>query len=573
MPIQNSEIADLFEQLADLLDIEEANPFRVRAYRNAARMLRDHPRSMAELVAAGEELSALPSIGKDLAGKIRTIVETGRLPLLDETAKRTPRVLSELLKIEGIGPKRVKALYRSLDIRSTEDLRRAAEAGRIRRLPGFGPKTEQAIRAGIDRLGGRSARLKLSTAESIAKPLSSYLQRCPGVKAVTVAGSYRRRKETVGDLDVLVAAARGARVMDHWAAYEEIAEIVSQGETRSTARLRDGVQVDLRVVPQVSYGAALHYFTGSKAHNIAVRRIAARKGYKVNEYGVFRGDERIAGKTEAEVFASIGLPYIPPELREDRGEIQAARRGRLPELVGLDDIRGDLHCHTDASDGRSTLEEIAAAAAERGYEYVSINDHSKRLAIAHGLDERRLIAQIKAIDELNAELDGITVLKSAEVDILKDGSLDLPNRVLNELDFTVCAVHSHFDLPARRQTERILRAMDNPHLAILAHPTGRLINDREPYAIDIEAIVQAAKDRGCILELNAHPDRLDLNDDGCRLAKAAGVKVAISTDAHRAEQLEFMRYGVDQARRAWLGAGDVVNTRGLEDLRKLLRRA
>jgi DNA polymerase (family 10) len=573
MPIQNSEIADLFEQLADLLDIEEANPFRVRAYRNAARMLRDHPRSMAELVAAGEELSALPSIGKDLAGKIRTIVETGRLPLLDETAKRTPRVLSELLKIEGIGPKRVKALYRSLDIRSTEDLRRAAEAGRIRRLPGFGPKTEQAIRAGIDRLGGRSARLKLSTAESIAKPLSSYLQRCPGVKAVTVAGSYRRRKETVGDLDVLVAAARGARVMDHWAAYEEIAEIVSQGETRSTARLRDGVQVDLRVVPQVSYGAALHYFTGSKAHNIAVRRIAARKGYKVNEYGVLRGDERIAGKTEAEVFASIGLPYIPPELREDRGEIQAARRGRLPELVGLDDIRGDLHCHTDASDGRSTLEEITAAAAERGYEYVSINDHSKRLAIAHGLDERRLIAQIKAIDELNAELDGITVLKSAEVDILKDGSLDLPNRVLNELDFTVCAVHSHFDLPARRQTERILRAMDNPHLAILAHPTGRLINDREPYAIDIEAIVQAAKDRGCILELNAHPDRLDLNDDGCRLAKAAGVKVAISTDAHRAEQLEFMRYGVDQARRAWLGAGDVVNTRGLEDLRKLLRRA
>jgi DNA polymerase (family 10) len=572
MPVHNAEIADLFDQLADLLDIEEANAFRIRAYRNAARTIRANPKSMADLLGAGADLSELPGIGKDLAGKIETIVGTGRLPLLEEVASRTPRVLSELLRIPGLGPKRVKTLYRALKVRSVEDLKRAAAAGRIRQLPGFGEKTERSIRSGIEQLARHAGRIKLATAEDIAATLVAYLKKCAGIKEVTLAGSYRRRKETVGDLDILVTGSRSSRVVEHFVAYDEVAEIVSKGATRSTVRLRSGLHVDLRVVPQVSYGAALHYFTGSKAHNIAVRKIGIKKGYKINEYGVFRDDRRLAGRTETEVFAKVGLSFIPPELREDRGEIEAARARRLPELISLADIRGDLHCHTTASDGRDTLERIAAAAVERGYEYVSINDHSKHVTIAHGLDEKRVFAQIEANDKLNRKLDGISVLKSIELDILENGSLDLPDRVLKELDFTVCAVHYQFGLSERRQTERVLRAMDNRYFTILAHPTGRLINERQPYSIDLERIMQGAKERGCLLELNAHPDRLDLTDEACRLAKDMGVQVAISTDAHQTGDLAFMKFGIDQARRGWLTANDVVNTRGLDGLRTLLKR-
>jgi DNA polymerase (family 10) len=572
MTVQNGEIADLFEQLADLLEVREDNPFRIRAYRNAARVIRGHARSMAELVASGADLAELPGIGADLAGKIVTIVHSGKLPLLDQLRAKVPRPLVEMTRIEGLGPKRAKVLYRALRIRSLEDLQRAARSGRIRKIKGFGARTEQLIGQRAARIASAERRIKLADAEDIVGPLVEHLRAVDGVKAVEVAGSYRRRRDTVGDLDLVVSASRNARgVMDAFVGYEDVIEVLAKGSTRGTVRLRNGVQVDVRVVAPGSFGAALYYFTGSKAHNIAVRKLAIARGLKLNEYGLFRGDRSVGGRTEQDVFDAVDLSFIPPELREDRGEIEAARRKRLPALVKIADIRGDLHCHTTATDGRDTLEAMARAAAARGYEYISANDHSKRVSIAHGLDRRRLLQQVRAIDKLNAKLQGIEVLKSAEVDILDDGSLDLPGDVLKELDFTVCAIHYGLNRSREKQTERILRAMDNPYFTILAHPTGRLINAREPYDIDLERVLTAARERGRILEVNAHPDRLDLDDQGCRMAKQAGVRLAISTDAHRVADLDFMRFGIDQARRGWLEPDDVVNTRRLFELRQLLR--
>ena len=570
MTVHNAEIADRFEQIADLLELEGANSFRIRAYRNAARFVRGHPRSLAELVDEGADLAELPGIGQDLAGKIATLVRTGRLPLLEQLTARVPAPLVAMTRIEGLGPKRAKALYRALRIRSLEDLARAARSGRIRELPGFGARTEQLIAQRAARAQGER-RMRLADAEQVARPLVAYLRGLDGVQQVEVAGSFRRRRETVGDLDVLVSARRGAQVMAGVVRYEDVAEIQAQGPTRATLRLRNDLQVDVRVVPAVSFGAALHYFTGCKAHNIAVRRLAMARGLKLNEYGLFQGEQRVGGRTEHEVFAAVGLPVIPPELREDRGEIDAARRGRLPRLVQLDDLRGDLHCHSRATDGRDTIEAMARAASARGYEYLSINDHSRHVTVAHGLDRRRLLQQVRAIDRLNAKLEGITVLKSVEVDILEDGRLDLPDGVLKELDFTVCAIHYGFGYGRARQTARILRAMDNLHFSILAHPTGRLINAREPCEIDLERVLEGARERGRIMELNAQPDRLDLDDRACRLAKEIGVKVAIATDAHRATDLDLMRFGVDQARRGWLERTDVVNTKPLAELRRLLR--
>lgn len=572
MPVHNTEIAELFDRLADLLEIEDANPFRVRAYRNAARTIRGYPRSMADLLGQGKDLSELPNIGEDLAQKIGTIVETGKLPLLQEVEARTPAALSELMKIEGLGPKRVKSLYKNLRIRTIEDLARAARSGRIRELEGFGQKTEQMIMERLERFTGEERRIKLIEAEEIVASLLDHLKRNKDVKDIIVAGSYRRRRETVGDIDILVTAKQGPGVMNDFVGYGEVREVISKGKTRSTVHLRSGISVDLRVVPQVSYGAALHYFTGSKAHNIAVRTLGVKKGYKINEYGVFKGDKRIAGKTEEEVYDSVGLPYIPPELRENRGELKAARKGRLPKLITVKDIRGDLHCHTKATDGHDTLQQMAEAAAKYGYEYISINDHSKHVTVAHGLNKKQLLEQIKAIDKLNKKLDGIVVLKSIELDILEDGSLDLPDSVLKELDLTVCAVHYKFNLPSKKQTERILRAMDNPYFNILAHPSGRLINEREPYSVDMEKIAQAALDRGCFLEVNAQPDRLDLTDENCKMVKEMGLKVSIATDSHSSFNLELMRFGVDQARRGWLEKEDVINTCSLRELKKLLRR-
>jgi len=571
MPIRNAQIAQMMNHLADLLEIEEANPFRVRAYRNAARAINDLPHSVQSMLADGADLSQLPGIGKDLAGKIAEIVETGHLGLLETVEKQTPAALADLVALPGLGPKRVKVLHEELGIDSLEDLARAAKAGKIQALAGFSANTEQKILHEIEHRTERERRPMLAEAEQFAEPLLDFLRAMEGVKRAIIAGSYRRRKETVGDLDILVTCARGATVIERFVAYEDVEDVISKGTTRSTVVLRGGLQVDLRVVPDVSYGAALYYFTGSKAHNIAVRGIAARKGLKINEYGVFRGDKRVAGRTEEEVFAQVGLPYIEPELRENQGEIEAAKEGRLPDLVEVADIRGDLHVHSTASDGRNSIREMAEAAKKLGYSYLAIADHTQHTRIAHGLDAKRFIRQFKEIDRLNAKLGEITILKAAEVDILDDGSLDLPDDILAELDFTMCAVHSKFNLSAGEQTERIIRAMDNRYFNILAHPTGRLIGQREPYAVDMERVLEAAHERGCYLEVNAQPERLDLDDAHSRLAKEMGVKVAISTDAHSMQNLNLMRFGVDQARRGWIERMDVLNTHSWRELRKLLR--
>ncbi|RDD63199.1 DNA polymerase/3'-5' exonuclease PolX [Ferruginivarius sediminum] len=572
MPIHNSDIAEQFDEVADLLEIEGANAFRIRAYRNAARTLRDLAHSVAGMVRDDADLTELPGIGKDLAGKIETIVETGKFPQLEDLKKDVPEGLVDVLGIAGLGPKRVQKIHEELGVTDLEGLTKAAKEGRVRKLSGFGKKTEDNILHELETRGSGETRTQRREAEGRAEPLVDYLAGTKGVDKVVVAGSYRRRKETVGDLDILVTCTSDSPVVKRFVDYEDVRDVISKGETRSTVILKNGLQVDLRVVESASYGAALHYFTGSKAHNIHVRRMGQDQGLKINEYGVFRGDKRIAGKTEEEVYAQVGLPYIEPELREDRGEIEAARTGKLPELIELDDIRGNLHSHTKASDGANTLREMAAAAKERGWAYIAITDHSKAVRVANGLDEDRLAKQIDEIDAVNDELEGITLLKSIEVDILEDGGLDLPDSILKRLDLRICAVHSHFRLSRDKQTERVMQAMDNPCFTIMAHPTGRLIGTREAYAIDMERIIEHARQTGCILELNAQPERLDLNDAHCKMARDAGVKLSIGTDAHTTGQLDFMRYGIDQARRGWVTADDVVNTRSLKDLRKLVAR-
>lgn len=577
MPVHNADITVIFEEIADLLEIEGANTFRIRAYRNAARILGDLPQEARVLVERGDDLTRLPGIGADLAGKINEIVTTGHCSLLERLRRELPPAITELLKIPGLGPKRVKALWHDLDVQTVEQLHRAAQDGRIRALHGFGEKTEQNILQALQAHASQSRRFKLATAAQYAETLRAFLQAIPGVQQVVVAGSFRRMRETVGDLDILVTVdpdntVMHSPVMQRFTAYDEVAEVFSAGETRASVLLKCGMQVDLRVVAQESYGAALHYFTGSKSHNIAIRRIAQQLGLKVNEYGVFRGTQRIAGDSEESVYRAVGLPFIPPELREDRGEIEAARAGRLPKLVELSDLKGDLHAHTKATDGHDTLRDMALAAKALGLEYLAITEHSRRLTVAHGLDPVQLAKQCDEIDLLNTKLDGITLLKGIEVDILEDGSLDLPDGVLERLDLVVGAVHSRFDLSRAKQTERTLRAMDHPHFTLLAHPSGRLIEQREPYDVDMLRIIRHAKQRGCYLELNAHPERLDLLDSQCQSAKEEGVLVSINSDAHSTFDFANLRYGVGQARRGWLERSDVLNTRSLTALRKLLKR-
>ena len=572
MPVHNNDVAAVFEEIADLLEIDEANAFRVRAYRNAARLLRGLSTEAAEMIAKGRDLSELPGIGKDLAGKIAEIVKTGSCDLLKKLRRKFPPALSDLLAIPGLGPKRVSTLYHELDIHTLTQLRRAAKDGRIRGLPGFGAKTEKQILENVAAQAKKSRRFKLAVAAPYADSLAAYLKKIPGVSQVTVAGSFRRARETVGDLDILVTARAKSPVMAKFAAYDEVAKIVALGATKATVVLRSGLQVDLRLVPEESYGAALYYFTGSKAHNIAVRSIALKRGLKINEYGVFRKDKRIAGDTEESVARAIGLRWIPPELREDRGEIEAAAKGKLPKLVELDDLTGDLHAHTKATDGRNTIAEMAAAARKFGLGYLAITEHSRKVTVAHGLDAKGLRKQMAEIDKLNAKTRGIKILKGIEVDILEDGKLDLPEEVLAELDLVIGAVHSKFALSRAKQTERILRAMDGPYFTILAHPSGRLIPEREPYDVDMERIIRHAKKRGCFLELNAHPERLDLFDIYCQMAKSEGVLVAVNSDAHSTGDFKNLRFGIGQARRGWLEKKDVLNTRPLKSLRPLLAR-
>jgi DNA polymerase (family 10) len=572
--MQNPDIARLFDEVADLLEIQDANPFRVRAYRNAARAVRDYPEPLADLVRAGtKDLTEIPGIGEDLAEKITTIVTTGTLPLHQQLAAKLPPGLLDLLRIPGLGPKRVKLLHQRLKVKSAADLAAALAAGKVRALKGFGPKMEEKIRTGLAQAQVTERRLLLHEAEAQAQAIVAHLRAGGGIREIEVAGSYRRRRETVGDLDVLVTCADSAAVMDRFVAYGEVAEVVSKGETRATVRLRNGLQVDLRAVAPAAYGAALMYFTGSKAHNIELRKVAQERGYKLNEYGLFKGTRRVAGKTEHEVYAKLGLDWIPPELREARGEVALAREHRLPVLVERTDIRADLQMHTSATDGQATLAEMAEAARALGYEYIAITDHSKRVTMAHGLDPKRLREQWRAVEAWNAANPGLTILKSVELDILESGKLDLPDDVLAEADYVVATVHYGTNQSEEQLTRRLVGAAEHPWVDAIGHPTGRLLGRREPYPLDFEALARACAASGCLLELNGHPERMDLPDTLAAAARARGVRFVLSTDSHQPGNLQFMRYAVDLARRAGLAAADIANTRPLAEFRKLLKRA
>ena len=572
MNIRNTDISELFKKTADFLEISGANPFRIRAYRNAARTIASLAHPVSDLLVENADLTRLPGIGKELDEKIKEIIRTGKLAKLEELEEHVPGSLHLVLKIPGLGPRKVKALYTNLGVSSIEELKRAAMDEKIRKLAGFGKKSEERILKDIGRLDRYVSRTLWITAENIAGSLTDHLRPVVTSGNIEITGSFRRRRETVRDLDILVASQDAKKIMDRFVSFDHVGEVIAQGDTRSSIRLHSGFQVDLRVVDRESFGAALHYFTGSQAHNIAIRRLGKQKGLKINEYGVFNDHRRVAGLMEEDVFFQVGLPYIPPELREDIGEIQAALENRLPNLISPKDIRGDFHCHTDDSDGRNSLEEMAIAAEDRGYAYLAVTNHTGSLQIAQGLNHNEVKNLLKKIDRLNKKMPNIMILKSMEVDILKDGRLDLPNDILEKLDFTICSIHSHFGLSRSDQTERIIRAMDNPHFNILGHPTGRLINRRPGYEVDLDRLITAAANRGCFMELNAHPERLDLDDVHCRVAKEKGVKVAISTDAHQIKDLDFMHLGIAQARRGWLEPKDVLNTLNLNQLLKLFKR-
>ena len=567
----NADVADVFEQIAELLEFQGANPFRVRAYRNGARAIRDLPESVEQIVADPDrKLTDVEGIGKDLAQKVATLVETGSLPMLDEILAEVPNSILAVLRVPGLGPKRAAVLYNELGVSNLDELRRACEAKQVRELAGFGAKTEEKILQGLAIAAEADARTYWFQADAVAQAILEHLRQCKAVRKMEVAGSYRRCKETVGDLDILVVAADAEEVMDHFGRFPKVEGVLLRGGTKMSVRLIGGMQVDLRVVPAESFGAALQYFTGSKAHNIVVRAMAKGRGLKINEYGVFRGQQRIAGRTEEEVYAALGLPCFAPELREARREFEWAEAGALPALVELDDIRGDLHAHSTWSDGLNTIEQMAEAAKARGLKYVAITDHSKRVAMAGGLDAPRLRRQWAEIDKLNKRLKGVTILKGIEVDILEGGGLDLDDGVLAGADWVVASVHYGQGQPREQITRRVIEALQNPHVSAIAHPTGRLLNRRKAYEIDLDAVLRAAAECGKMMELNAHPQRLDLDDVACAAARNLGVPVVISTDAHNINGLEAMRYGVLQARRGGLTKQDVANTRTWAQMKKLL---
>ncbi|MDN7887791.1 DNA polymerase/3'-5' exonuclease PolX [Burkholderia cepacia] len=572
MPIHNAGCAAVFAEIADMLEIQGANPFRVRAYRNAARTIADYGRDIATMIANGDDLGKIPSIGPDLASKLREIAATGTCELQQTLRHALPGAIVELLDVPGLGAKRVKALHDALHVDSLEQLRAEAKSGHVRELPGFGAKTEAHLLEAInDRLQREPRRFLLPDAAHALLPLLERLRAIAGVGKAVPAGSFRRRRETVGDLDILVTARDPQAVADAFVGYGEVARVLAHGKTKSSVVLASGLQVDLRVVDADAFGAALVYFTGSKAHNIALRRIAQAGGLKINEYGVFRGDERIAGATEASVYAAIGLHEVPPELREDRGEIDAARAGALPALVERKHVHGDLHAHTDVSAGRDSLRAMADAARARGFAYLAITDRAPDAGGGrNGFDW--LARQLDEIDRLNASFDDFVLLKGVEAGILEDGSLDVPDALLGRLDLVVGAVRDGFELSLDAQTARVLHAMDQPHFTILAHPTGRMLGERAACELDVARVIAHAAARGCFVELDAQPRRLDLPDIWCREAAKAGVPVAIGSDACSTDDLDNLAYGVDQARRGWLTRPDVLNTRTLAQLRPLLAR-
>jgi DNA polymerase (family 10) len=567
--MNNAQIADVFERIADLLEFEGANAFRIRAYRRGATTIRNLAQPISEVLADPTiQLTDMEGIGKDLAQKCETLVETGSLPMLEDLTSRIPASVLGMLRVPGLGPKKAAILYTDLCITTLAQLREAAMAGQIRKLKGFGEKTEQTILAGIDLALRATDRILWAEADELVTALRSHFARCNVISRIEFAGSYRRGKETVGDLDILVVSSEWDRVMDHLAKFPGVAETLVRGETKMSVRLDNDLQVDLRTVSAESFGAALQYFTGSKEHNVIVRGRAKKIGLKVNEWGVYRvkDDARIAGESEADVYAAVGLPWIPPELREARHEFDEAQSGEIPNLIDLADLRGDLHMHTTATDGKATLEEMVVAARQRGLSYIAITDHSQRVAMAQGLNEERLLAQWSAIDELNAAMDGFVVLKGIECDILEAGGMDLPDHVLARADWVMASIHYGQRQSREQITDRIIGAIENEYVSAIAHPTGRLLNRRDAYDVDMDAVIQAAKAHGKHLELNANPRRLDLDDVMCAKARSYGVKIVISSDAHSVAGLDVIRFGILQARRAGLTAKNVANTAPLEEL-------
>ncbi len=577
--MENTDIARVFGEIADMLEIKGGDAFRIRSYRNAAMVVEGLSESLIGLYEKGpEHLKGIPGIGESTRAKIIEMLETGKCAYHDELAREVPPGMLEVIKVSGVGPKKARVLHAELGIKDVPGLERAAREGKIRALAGFGEVSEKKILKGIDDLKSFAGKFKLSVARHYAESFTGLLEKVPGVDQVVPAGSLRRWKETVGDLDILATCSEPGPVMELFTTHPDVKEVLAKGDTRSTVILKAGLQVDIRVVEKKDFGAALQYFTGSKAHNVAIRDMAKRKGLKVSEYGVFREKDgkRISGAKEEDVYRSVGLPWIPPELREKRGEIEAAAKGRLPALVEVSQIRGDLHMHTTESDGGATLEEMAEAAMERGYAYMAVTDHSKAVGIAHGLDEKRAYAQIEAVDRLNRKLKKrkkrFVVLKGTEVDIKADGSLDHPDELLRELDCVVASVHSGFNMAADEMTQRIVKAINSGLVNIIAHPTGRLIGQRPPYHVDMEKVMEAALKNGVAMELNSYPERLDLNDVHCRLARDMGVTVVISTDAHAPYHLDNIAYGVHTARRGWLEKKDILNARPLSGLMRFLKR-
>jgi DNA polymerase (family 10) len=557
----NADIARVMREIAVFLDMEGV-PFKPRAYEKAAYAIESVDEPIIDIYRRGgiKAVEEIPGVGKSIAEKIVTLLDTGHLPYYEELHKKTPVDVAGLTAIEGLGPKNIKTLYEELGVRTVEDLEKAAQAGKIRDLPHFGEKSEQKILKGVGFVKQRSGRFPLGAVLPLMHEIEARLQTVAGVKQVAIAGSIRRRKETVGDGDVLVVSAKPDVVMDFFVTMPEVVHVHGKGHTKSSVKLDTGMDVDLRVVPAESFGAALNYFTGSKDHNVALRRIAIEKKLKLNEYGVFRGEKSIAGKTEQEVYAALGLPYIEPELRENTGEIEAARAGKLPRLIGYDDLRGDLQTQTTWTDGSNSIEEMVAEAQRVGLEYIAITDHTRGLAMTGGSDEKKLRQQMAAIDKLNKKVKGITILKGAEVTNNKDGTLDIDDATLAKLDVVGIAVHSYFNLSRAEQTRRVTRAMENPHADILFHPTGRVIQQREPYDIDIDAVIAAAKRTGTVLEVDAYPDRMDLKDEHVRKVVEAGVKLTIDSDAHNVNHLHFLHFGIATARRGWATRADVINT-------------
>ena len=559
--MRNVEIARLFNNIADYLEVKDENPFRIRAYRRAAQAIEGLPEDIAAIAERGG-LLVVPGIGKDLAAKIREYLETGMVEYLEELRREIPAGVIELLGIHGVGPKTAKVLYEQKAVDSVDKLEEMAKAGALAGVPGIKVKTAENILKGIAVWRSGRERMPLGSALLLAEAILDRLRSLKEVNQIEPAGSLRRMKETVKDIDILVTSTKPARVMDVFVGLDNVAEVLAHGETKSSVRLRENIQVDLRVVEPDCFGAALQYFTGSKQHNIRVRELAQRKGLKISEYGVFneKTGRLVAGKTETEVYDAVGLPFIPPELREDGGEIEAGLEERLPRLVALADIRGDLQMHTTWSDGGHSLAELAEGVRAKGYQYMAVTDHSKSTTVAGGMKDEQVLQMIAEVRALNKTLKGFRVLAGCEVDIKADGSLDYPDDILRQLDLVLVSVHSRFKMAREEMTARIVRALQHPLVHMLGHPTGRLIGERGAYELDMEAVLQAARATGAAVEINASPSRLDLNDLHARRAKELGIQIAINTDAHTVGQLDYMRFGVSVARRGWLTPADVLNT-------------